>query len=128
MKGYSSFCLYKGINSCFADNNIIASFVKIEDLYLSIENNSNPKFDEWNDNTDVIVYLDNGEKYIASFFTYKNIERLTEEHRKSGEYLAGKYFWIEHMVLIEKCSREFIQQVVEHLINEGDFYDTFRKI
>ena len=104
------------------------TLVQIEDLYLSIEKESNDGFDASNENTDVIVVLDNGQKYIASFFTYSNISKLKLEHKKTGEYLSGKYFRVDNMVLIENCSKENIEEVVQYLIDEGDFEYVFRKI
>lgn len=104
--------------------------VKIKDLYLSLEKQTkaNLSFDPSIENTDVIVVLESDEKYIASFFSYKNIEKLKREHQISGEYLAGKFFRVDHMVLVEHCSKDYIQEVVNYLIEEGDFFNTFRKI
>ena len=51
---------------------------------------------EWNiedDNTDVIVTFSDRSKWIASFFTYKNIQTLIEKNKQTDENLNGAYFW-----------------------------------
>ncbi|GGB67662.1 hypothetical protein GCM10007424_04530 [Flavobacterium suaedae] len=47
-----------------------------------------------NDNTDVIVTFDNDKKYIATFFTYQNIQHLRLKNQKTGECDSGYYFWL----------------------------------
>jgi hypothetical protein len=79
-------------------------------------------------NTDVVVSLDNGKKYIASFFTYSNIRDMHIHHKQSGDFLYGSYFWNKNMVLIENCSLEDIEPVVNDLIDEGNFNEAFCKL
>ncbi|MFC5530332.1 hypothetical protein [Cohnella yongneupensis] len=79
---------------------------------------------EWNihdDNTDVIVTFEDGTRWIASFFTYKNIHTLAQKNQQTGECLRGKYFWGSDMVLVDECSRNRIEEVINHLILKGDF-------
>jgi hypothetical protein len=57
------------------------------------------------DNTDVIVTLADGARYVASFFTYENIESLRRRNQETGECSAGKYFWASNMVLIDRLIR-----------------------
>ncbi|MCB0629152.1 MAG: hypothetical protein R2824_18785 [Saprospiraceae bacterium] len=78
--------------------------------------------------TDVIVEMENGAVYVASFFTYQSISSLIDKHRMNGEYLGGKYYWAEDMVLIDKCGMEDVKKVIQHLIEEGDFLEVFRKL
>ncbi len=83
----------------------------------------------WNtsdDNTDVKVKLDDGTEWVASFFTYKNIALLTEKNKGSGECLNGRYFWSTDMILVDEISRQRIEEVVAHLINEKRFEYIFR--
>lgn len=109
----------------------------IKDLHISAEAlSSTGDKDYKNGNTDVIVLLEesseHGEKtiarYIASFFTYQNIIELKSIHKKTGEYLNGKYFYTKNMLLIDDWSLESIRSVIEHLYEEGDFREVFRKI
>jgi hypothetical protein len=85
---------------------------------------------EWNKydaNTDVIVTFKDGARWIASFFTYKNIQTLAEKNRQTGECLRGKYFWGSDMLLVDECSRNRIEEVIGHLIIQGDFELIFDK-
>jgi len=100
---------------------------QIEKIFLSAEYRIEGTGYE-NENTDVIVLLEDGQKYTASFFTYDNIKEQQIKNRKSGKYLNGKYFWEKGMILIEKCSSEQIMDVVKDLILEGDFETAFQKI
>jgi len=88
------------------------------------ENNYNPK----NDNTDVIVFLENGNKYIASFFAYENIQKMRLQAQKNGNFLHGAYFWDKNMVLVKECTLNMIEPVVKDLIDEGNFEEAFREI
>jgi len=69
---------------------------------------------------------ENGEKYVASFFTYDYIRAQQLQNRKAGKSLNGKYFWVRGMILIEKCSSDQIMDVVKDLILEGDFEAAFQ--
>lgn len=85
---------------------------------------------EWNihdDNTDAIVTFEDGSRWVASFFTYKNIQTLAEKNKQTGECLHGNYFWGSDMVLVDECSRNRIEEVIEHLIIKGDFEMIFDK-
>ncbi|WP_299249052.1 hypothetical protein [uncultured Aquimarina sp.] len=83
---------------------------------------------ELNDNSDVMVTFENGEKYIATFFTYKNIEWLRQKNEKTGECLNGKYFFATDLILIDRLNREEILNVINHLINQEEFTTAFEKI
>ena len=47
--------------------------------------------EEVNDNSDVIVTFDDNSKYVATFFTYDNIEHLRQKNKRTGE-CQGKRF------------------------------------
>ena len=101
---------------------------KIKKIHLSIDRQGYEATDYKNNNTDVIVEMENGNVYIASFFTYNNLEAIRAENRKSGAFLAGKYFWTEKMVFIEEIDLEIIKEVIQDLAEEGDFRKAFRKL
>jgi hypothetical protein len=83
---------------------------------------------EINDNSDVIVTLKNGNRYIASFFTYRNIQWLKEKNQRSGECLNGKYFWASDLILIDKINRKEITEVIQNLIENDEFESVFKFI
>ena len=65
------------------------------------------------DNTDVVVTLSDGSKWVASFFSYKNICSLSKNNRETGECLSGKYFWASDMILADEVSRERIEEILD---------------
>lgn len=76
-------------------------------------------YDENDDNMDVIFTLDNGTKWVASFFTYQNILSLSRKNRTTGECLNGLYFCAADMILIERLNKDDIQKVLEDMIKEN---------
>ncbi|MEM7374094.1 MAG: hypothetical protein AAF587_36210 [Bacteroidota bacterium] len=102
--------------------------MEIQKVFLTSEFNSLDKETPFNTHTDVIVELQNNEKFIASFFTFQNITNIQQDHIKSGEFLRGKYFWSRNMILIDRCTRENVMVVIKHLIEEGDFPLVFQKL
>ena len=84
--------------------------------------------DQWNyddSNTDVLVIWEDKSRWVASFFSYKNIQTLTEKNRKTGECQGGSYFWSSNMILIENTSRKHIEDVVAGLIQKDQFEGIF---
>lgn len=78
---------------------------------------------EWNikdGNTDVFIQFDDGDEWVATFFTYANIMSLVAKNQKTGECCAGRYFWSADMFLIDEISRERIEEVVRHLLEEDE--------
>lgn len=76
---------------------------------------------------DIIVYLTNHEKYIASFFSYAHIQEIQREKSPLQENTNDLYFWNKNMILAKDCKIETVQKVIEHLIEEGDFWSAFEK-
>jgi hypothetical protein len=101
---------------------------KNKKLFLSTEQLQEGIKDPSPESTDVIVRFDNGDTYVASFFTYEFVLRKRKEHKRSGKYLNGKYFWSDRMVIIEDCCRKSIKTVVDELKERGDFFTAFRKL
>ena len=80
-----------------------------------------------NGETDVIVEFDNSTRWVASFFTYSIISKLVEKNKQDGECLDGKYYWSSDMLLVDEVSRERIEEIIKHLINEDEFQYIFNK-
>lgn len=100
----------------------------IKEIYIAAENWAEGEWNYEDDNTDVIVTMDNNRKHVATFFTYGNINSLRQKNKKTGECFNGKYFWASDMILIDDCSRNSIEEVIKHLIIEDEFYQTFNEI
>ena len=84
-------------------------------------------WDPIDSNTDVIVHLDDGSRWMATFVSYKNVATLTQKDKQTGESLSGAYFWVSDMILIDETSRKRIEEVIEHLMEEDYFYMIFTK-
>ena len=102
--------------------------MKITRIYLSGNDSDFRSDDKDLKYTDVIVWLEGGKKYVASFFKYSYINKIKQKNTISGEYLNGKYFWDRNMILVDECTELLIKPVIEDIINEGNFYEAFRKL
>ena len=102
--------------------------LKVQRIHLTADSSIEKTNGSDYENTDVIVYLENGKKFIASFFTYSNILDLQIQHQQDGTYHNGAYFWDRNMVLVENCSIQTIEPVINDLIDEGNFRDAFREL
>ncbi|GAA4851586.1 hypothetical protein GCM10023310_32940 [Paenibacillus vulneris] len=78
-------------------------------------------------NTDVIVVFSDRSKWIASFFTYRNIESTRRKNIQTGECMNGTYYWSSDMILIDLVSRERIEQVIQYLIETDSFTAVFTR-
>ncbi|UTW62660.1 hypothetical protein KFE98_00440 [bacterium SCSIO 12741] len=83
---------------------------------------------ESNDNSDVIVTFKNKSRYVASFFTYRNIEYLRKKNQKSGECLDGRFFWASNMIIVERICRAEIEEIINHLLSIEEFNLIFNQV
>ncbi|MEM7510095.1 MAG: hypothetical protein AAF388_04120 [Bacteroidota bacterium] len=100
----------------------------IENIFFSMDYSPIGIIDKNPLSTDVIVDLDNGIRYMATFFTYGAISRIANENEISGEFLEGTYFYSNNMILIDVCSKEQVTRVIHHLIDEGEFSFVFKSL
>jgi len=70
--------------------------------------------------------MNNGDKHVASFFSYEYVKAWEARQKDSKENLHGRLFWVPNMVVVNKCTKESIVEIVQHLIDEGDFKTAFR--
>lgn len=80
------------------------------------------------DNIDVEVLLDNGERYTAAFFTLKNIASILERYKNSGECLSGLYFWASNLIIIDNLHKETIREAIDDLVKNGEFFSSFSRV
>lgn len=80
-----------------------------------------------NDNIDVFVEFETGERYVATFFTISNIQEIMKRYRSTGECNHGQYFWASDMIIVEELTETTIKETIEHLLLEGEFEDIFSK-
>ncbi|UNK18207.1 hypothetical protein MNQ98_27990 [Paenibacillus sp. N3/727] len=84
-------------------------------------------WDKTDTNSDVIVVFPDRSKWIATFFTYNNIQTLREKNDQTGECMNGAYFWSSDMVLIDIVTRERIEQVIHDLVEDRSFESVFTR-
>jgi len=103
---------------------------KINNIWIESEHKSSvvEGFTELNDNSDVIVTFENNDRYVATFFTYQNIEYLRKKNKETGELLNGKYFCATDIIIIDSIQRKNITDVIQDLINNDEFHQYFRKL
>jgi len=79
-------------------------------------------------NTDVIVQLDDGNSYRANFISLTKLANEFQAHQKQVEGLAKKYFWSKSTVIVNDLKKDQLMQMVEYMIEEGDFQMIFEKL
>ena len=83
---------------------------------------------EINDNTDVIVTFNDNTRFIATFFTYENIEHLRQKNKRTGECLNGRYFWASDMIIVDRINKKEVEEIIDSLIEDDYFTLIFDKI
>lgn len=79
------------------------------------------------DNSDVVVTFDDGERGVATFFTYRNIVSLSQKNSRTGENLGGRYLAATDMILVDEVTRPRIEEVVADLLADGGFHLFFSR-
>jgi hypothetical protein len=74
-----------------------------------------------------MVTFENGERWVATFFSYQNILSLREKNRETGECLGGKYFCATDMILVDEVSRKRIEEVVSEMLGLKEFATYFAR-
>ncbi|KAL3915557.1 MAG: hypothetical protein SGARI_008158, partial [Bacillariaceae sp.] len=75
----------------------------------------------YHDNINVVVELENGEVYMADFYTISGIRKAQESCQRRGFYLGGKYLCGEFgaIILIDRCYEEDVVAVVYDILKEN---------
>jgi len=81
---------------------------------LTDEEDLNPD----DDNVDIEVEFDSGERYVATLFTLKNIPSLMKRYESTHECHNGGYFWASDMIVVQKLTKKNIQDTVVDLSHE----------
>jgi len=100
----------------------------VKNVYSTADSFANAMDENKKESTDVIVTLSNDEKYLATFFTFDFIKESKINLKESQEYLNGKCFYYNNMILVDELSLSNIQKVVNHLFDEGVLSENFKKI
>lgn len=81
--------------------------------------------DPSDDNVDVLVDFETGDRYSATFFTPQNITTLLDRYSESGECAGGLYVWAVHMIVIERLTKANVERAVADLIANDEFTPAF---
>jgi hypothetical protein len=95
-------------------------------LWIEAEQWTPGEWDPFDCNSDVMVSFEKDGEWVATFFTYNNLLTLAKKNESTGECLNGKYFWATDMILVDELSRDRVEEVVSHLISQGEFENVFR--
>jgi hypothetical protein len=71
-------------------------------------------------NIDLIIRIDDGRVYRATFFTVDNVKTLLNQWRSSGEYGDAVYLGGDDMVIVESISRELLEKVIAGMIETSE--------
>ena len=86
------------------------------------------EFDHHDDSIDVIVEMENGRVFSATYFTLKNIDTIFRRNNSSGECNHGQYFWASNMIIVESLTKEVVSESISDLVETGEFYNVFAEI
>lgn len=81
--------------------------------------------DVLDDNADVQVELADGKRYVATFFTIANIQRIMKKDEGPGECLHGTYFWCSDMLIVKDLRPETIEASIQDLLKQEEFEHVF---
>lgn len=98
-------------------------FEEIKEIWIEAEQWENGFSDE-NVNSDVIVTMENGVRWIATFFTICNVIDLME---KSYENSKEQYFWSSDMIIVPDFDREQVESVIKRMLIEEYFVLAFKE-
>jgi hypothetical protein len=100
----------------------------ITDIVLTSEMQKDKPLQSGDLTTDVIVHFDNGDRYVATFYSYKCLNEMLETDMKSAAFFAKDYYRILDMVLVKDFNNGDLYSLIETMIAEGDFQLVFRKV
>jgi hypothetical protein len=100
----------------------------IKDIILTAEKLDDTPVNYEDLNTDVIVNFENGDRYVATFFSCKNLKKTVDADLGAFDFSSDRYYRILNMVLVEDLSKGNLLPVIESMIAEGDFQLIFKKI
>jgi len=84
--------------------------------------------DPADDNVDVSVEFDSGERFVATFFTVSNLRTLMAAYQESGECAGGLYVWSTHMIVLDRLTKANVEAAVADLIQTGEFARAFEQV
>ncbi len=72
------------------------------------------------DCVDVLMSLDDGQRFAATFTTLLYLRNLFTKNASTGECCAGGYLWIAHLIIVQRLSSDSIEQSLSDLLDKGE--------
>ena len=72
------------------------------------------------DCVDVVLTLNDGKRYAATFTTLRYLSSLFTKNETTGECCSGTYLCVSHMIIVNRLSIESIERSLLDLFNEGE--------
>ena len=85
-------------------------------IWISAEHWASGEWNPASDAVDVLVTLDNGARWSATFLTVAYLQMLMDRYRSSGECLGGRYAWLAEPIFVDAVTRPAIEAVIEDLL------------
>ena len=91
-----------------------------------------PITDRDDDIVDVEIVLEDGARYIPTFFTLKAVNTIMRRNAEYGAdaepgeetpYAHGVYFWAHDMVIVNELTSEVIESTIHDLLGESPSLD-----
>ena len=77
------------------------------------------------DNVDVTVVFENGDRYVATFFSLQNLASLMEHYEETGECAGGLYVWSTNMIVVSRLTRDNVRRAIADLLENEEFASAF---
>jgi hypothetical protein len=74
------------------------------------------------ENVDAEVTLHDGSRWSATFMSVREIQRIMDRWRTSGENAAGQYFHCGDLVSVREAGIPAMVRVLEYALANGDLY------
>lgn len=83
--------------------------------------------------SDVIVEIEDEdshlvESYVAPFYSCTYLEDLLKGHKEGMEYKEGRAYMVLNEVLVRDLQKTNLKEIIERMVEEGDFQLVFKKI
>lgn len=95
--------------------------IDIANIWISAELWTEGEWDPDDSFVDVEVTLADGSRWTASVCSYRHIQTLISKWSRSGECLAGQYFWAKNLILATDTSRTTVEVTMKDLMKSGEF-------
>ena len=78
--------------------------------------------------TDVIVHLDNGDRYVAAFCTTQKLREMMKHEELKATQTGVSFYKLIETVLIADLDLKEVRAIVKRMLAEGDFQLAFKRM